>query len=142
MYPNITPPDARMGSEAGRRLFRTRQTQKGARKMFARCVTIHLKPDMVIDFQQIFETSILPSLRRRQGFQDELVLIAPDRREVIGISLWDNRQNADAYAQQSYPEIQQLLARVMDRLPDVQSYEAPIATFYKMTARSGRGMVG
>ena len=110
--------------------------------MVARCVTIHLKPNTVADFQQIFESSILPALRRRQGFQDELVLIAPDGREAIGISLWDNRQNADAYAQQSFPEVLELLARVVDRLPHVQSYDAPITTFYRTTNRAGRGMAG
>jgi hypothetical protein len=105
--------------------------------MFARCVTMHLKPNMTAEFKQTLETSILPLLKRRQGFQDELVLIAPDGREAIGISLWDNQQHAQEYAQQSYSEVQQLLSKVTDQTPVVQTYEVSSSTFNKIAAKGG-----
>jgi hypothetical protein len=106
--------------------------------MFARCVTMHLKPDMAAQFKQTLEAEVLPVLQRRQGFQDELVLIASDGREAIGISLWDNQQHAEAYAQQSYPQVQQILSKVTDSTPVVKTYEASIATFEKKGATGGR----
>ena len=39
-------------------------------KMFARCVTMHLKPKMAAQFKQTLESEVLPVLHRRQGFQD------------------------------------------------------------------------
>ena len=106
--------------------------------MFARCVTMHLKPDMAAQFKQTLEAEILPVLQRRQGFHDELVLIAPDGREAIGISLWDSQEHAEAYAKQSYPEVQQILSRVTESTPVVKTYEASIATFEKKAAKGGR----
>lgn len=107
--------------------------------MFARCVTMHLKPNMAAQFKQTLETEVLPVLQRRQGFQDELVLIAPDGRDAIGISLWDNLQQAEAYSQQSYPEVQQILSKVTDSTPAVKTYNVSIASFQKKTAKGGGG---
>ena len=105
--------------------------------MFARCVTMHLKPNMAAQFKQTLEGEVLPVLQRQQGFQDELVLIASDGREAIGISLWDNQQHAEAYSQQSYPEVQQILAKVTDADPVVKAYEVSLATFRKEAAKRG-----
>lgn len=107
--------------------------------MFARCVTMRLKPNIASQFTHTLETEVLPLLQRRQGFQDELVLIAPDGRDAIGISLWDNQQHAEAYAQQSYPEVQQILSKLTDSIPAVKVYEVSAATFHKKTAKGGGG---
>lgn len=105
--------------------------------MFARMVTMHLKPNVATQFKQTLETEVLPVLKRRQGFQDELVLIAPDGREAVGISLWDNQQHAEAYSQQSYSEVQQILSKVTDSPFAVKTYEVPLATFQKTAAKGG-----
>ena len=106
--------------------------------MFARCVTMHLKPNTAAQFKQTLESEVLPVLQRRQGFQDELVLIAPDGHEAIGISLWDNQQNAETYSQQSYPEVQRILSKVTESTPVVKTYETFVATFQKKAAGGGR----
>ena len=97
--------------------------------MFARCVTMHLKPKMAAQFKQTLESEVLPVLQRRPGFQDELVLIATDGSEAIGISIWDNQQHAEAYSQQSYPEVQKTLSKVLDSTPVVKAYEVSSSTF-------------
>ena len=102
--------------------------------MFARFVTMPLKPNMAAEFKQTMQTAVLPVLSRRQGFQDELVLIAPDGHEAIGISLWDSQQHAETYAQQSYPEVLKLLSKVTNSTPVVKTYEVPVATFHKVVA--------
>ena len=107
--------------------------------MFARSVTMQLKPNMAAEFRKTMETVILPVLRRRHGFQDELVLIAPDGHEAVGISVWDTQEHAEAYSQQSYPEVKQLLSKVTDGELQVQTYEVSITTFSKMAAKGGGG---
>lgn len=106
--------------------------------MFARFVTIQLKPKMTVEFKQTMETAVLPVLNRQPGFQDELVLVAPDGREAIRISFWDTQQHAEAYSQKSYPEVQQLLSKTIDSTPVVRAYEVPIVTFQKKAAGGGR----
>lgn len=102
--------------------------------MFARFVTMPLKPKMAAEFKQTLQSAVLPVLTRRQGFQDELLLIAPDGHEAIGISLWDTQQHAESYAQQSYPEVLKILSKVTESTPVVKTYEVAIATFHKVAA--------
>lgn len=110
--------------------------------MFARFVTIQLKPKMAAEFKQAMETAVLPLLHRQTGFQEELVLLAPDGREAVGISLWESQQHAEAYSQKSYPEVQQLLSKTIDAPPVVKAYEVTVATFQKKTAGGGRQILG
>ncbi len=40
--------------------------------MFARNVSIRLKPNMLSDYTRTFEKEILPLLRKQKGFKDEI----------------------------------------------------------------------
>src|SRR5260370_16556574 len=97
--------------------------------MFARSVSIRLKPNSVAEFNKILEKEILPLLRKQQGFQDELTLIASSGLEAVGISVWDNKENADAYNRTSYSEVQRLLSQVIERTPEVRTYKLSVPTY-------------
>jgi heme-degrading monooxygenase HmoA len=105
--------------------------------MFARTVTVRLKSNAVADFNRTLENEIVPILRRQKGFQDELTLVAPDGTEAIGISLWDNKQSAEAYQRQEYPEVQKLLSKSIEGTPQVKAYEVPFSTLAKSARGSG-----
>jgi len=62
--------------------------------MFARRVSMQLKPNSVAEFTQRIEKDILPLLRKQKGFQDEITCISKGQREAFGISLWENAENA------------------------------------------------
>jgi hypothetical protein len=49
--------------------------------MFARSVSIRLKPDSVAAFTKLIEDETLPLLRKQKGFQDEITLFVPGRME-------------------------------------------------------------
>jgi len=66
--------------------------------MFARSISIHLKPNSVADFTQLIEKETLPMLRKQKGFKDEVTFVDQGGTEAIGISLWDQKENADAYS--------------------------------------------
>ncbi|PYV22410.1 MAG: hypothetical protein DMG24_16880, partial [Acidobacteria bacterium] len=66
--------------------------------MFARSVSLRLKPNSVAEFTRTLENEIIPLLRKQKGFQDEITLVAPGGLEAIGISLWDQKENAEAYS--------------------------------------------
>ena len=105
--------------------------------MFARSVSMHLKPNTLTDFNRTLENDVLPLLRKQKGFQDELVLVAPNAAQAVGISLWDNKENAEAYQKDTYPEVQRLLSKVIEGTAQVKTYEVPLATFHKVAARGG-----
>ena len=102
--------------------------------MFARNVSIHLKSNTSVAFTKQIENSILPMLRKQAGFQGELTFLAPGGAEVVAISVWDTKENADAYARTGYPEILKDLNRFIEGTPTVQSYEVVNSTFHRIAA--------
>ena len=103
--------------------------------MFARNVSMHLKPNSVAEFTRTLENEIIPLLRKQKGFQDEITFVAPGGLEAVGISLWDQKENADAYNRGSYPQVQKSLAKVVEGTPQIQTYEVSNSTFHKIAAR-------
>ncbi len=91
--------------------------------MFGRRVSMQLKPNSNAEFTQRIEKDILPLLRKQKGFQDEITFVVPGGTEAFGISLWDNRENAEAYNRETYPEVAKILARVVEGTPKVETYE-------------------
>ncbi len=100
--------------------------------MFARTVSIHLKSNMLSDYNRTFEKDILPLLRKQKGFRDEITLSNPSSLDAIAISLWETRADAEAYNTSTYPEVLKTLARMIDGTPKVQTFEAVASTFHKV----------
>jgi len=82
------------------------------------------------------EKDILPLLQKQKGFRDEISLVASNGSEAVGISLWDQKEEAEAYNRTTYPEVQKLLARVSEGTPQVQTYEVGASTFHKTAAHA------
>ena len=80
--------------------------------MFARNVSFHLKSNMLSDYTRTFDKDILPLLRKQNGFKDEITFSSPGGIDVIAISLWDNKANAETYNTNTYPEVLKTLARI------------------------------
>lgn len=102
--------------------------------MFARNVTMRLKPNSVPEFTRTFEKEVLPLLRKQTGFQDELTLVIPGGTEVVGISMWEQKENAEIYDRGTYPQVLKVLAKVLEGTPKVQTYEVCNSTFHKIAA--------
>jgi hypothetical protein len=102
--------------------------------MFARKVSMHLKPNSAADFKQRLDKDIIPLLRKQKGFQDELTFITTGGKDAFGISLWDRTEDADAYNRGTYPEVVKLLATVVEGTPQVETYEVSNSTFHKIQA--------
>ena len=102
--------------------------------MFARTVRMQLKPNSAAEFTRVLEKEVIPLLRKQKGFEDELTFIVPGGREAVGISLWDQRENAEAYSRGSYAEVLKALAKVLDGSPQVQIWEVCNSTSHKIAA--------
>ena len=104
--------------------------------MFARSVHLHLKPNSVAEFARTIEKEIIPLLRKQKGFQDEITFVVPGGTEAVAISLWDQKEDAEAYNRGTYPEVLRGLAKVVEGTPQVQTYEVSNSTFHKIAARA------
>ena len=102
--------------------------------MFARSVSIRLKPNSVAEFTRLIENDTLSLLRKQKGFKDEITFVTPNGTEAVEISLWDEKQNADAYSRDAYPELLKILGKVVEGTPQVHTYEVANSTFHKIAA--------
>ena len=100
--------------------------------MFARNVSFRLKSNTHSDYTRTIENEILPLLRKQKGFKEELTFCNPNSADVIAISLWDSKTNADVYNTNAYPEVLKAFARLIDGTPKVQTFEAVTSTFHNV----------
>ncbi|MGB6481956.1 MAG: hypothetical protein WBE86_00560 [Candidatus Acidiferrales bacterium] len=102
--------------------------------MYARKVSMQLKPNSVVEFTQRLEKQIIPLLRKQTGFRDEMSFVGPGTTKAFGISLWENKENAETYNRATYPEVTKILAELVDGTPQVETYEVTNSTFHKIAA--------
>jgi hypothetical protein len=96
--------------------------------MYARNVSIHLKSNMLSDYTRTFEKDVLPLLRKQNGFKDEITLAGPGGVDVTAISLWENKQDADTYNTNTYPQVLKTLAKFIDGTPQVHTFDVVTCT--------------
>ena len=102
--------------------------------MFARHVSMVLKPNRAADITLTIINEVIPLLRKQKGFKDEITLVVPDGTEAIGITLWDQKENAAAYYRTAYPRVLQLLARVVEGTTEDKTLEVSNSTYHKNAA--------
>jgi heme-degrading monooxygenase HmoA len=96
---------------------------------------MHLKPNTRPEFAQTLEKEIIPLLRKQKGFQDEIAFVTPGGGTlVVAISLWDKKEDAQAYEHAAYPEVLKTLSTVLEGTPEVQDFEVTTSTFQKTSA--------
>jgi hypothetical protein len=104
--------------------------------MFARHVSVNLKTNVAPEFNRIIESEILPLLRKQKGFLDEITFVAQERSKALAISLWDTKEDAEAYSRTNYPEVLKALSKVVDGTPTVEFFEVTSSTFQKVAAKT------
>ena len=104
--------------------------------MYARNVTLNLKANSAPQFTRMLETDVLPVLRKQNGFKDEITFVAENGKEALAISLWENKENAEAYSRDTYPALLRGLAKIVEGTPQVEAYEVANSTFHKIASKS------
>ena len=102
--------------------------------MYARQVSMELKPDSRKDFTHRIEAEILPLLRKQKGFQDEITFVNPGGKDAFAVSLWDSKESAENYSRIAFAEVTRLLSKLVEGKPRVKSYEVANSTFHKIAA--------
>ncbi len=95
---------------------------------FARNVHFQIKNGKEQEFNKVFEADVLPMLRKQPGFKEELTLV--DGNRAVGISLWDERRNAETYHTSTFPRVMEKLAPVIDGTPRVENYQIGMTTLH------------
>ena len=104
--------------------------------MYTRNVSIQLKPNTGTEFTQTFEKDILPLMRKQKGFKDEITFVSANGKDALAISFWDQKDSADTYSRDAYPQVLKGLAKVIEGTPEVQAYEVANSTLHKIAAHN------
>jgi heme-degrading monooxygenase HmoA len=104
--------------------------------VFTRIVTVRLKPNSAQQFSQTIEKKVLPILRNQKGFRDEITLITANEMEAIGLSFWDTREQAEAYNNSKFAEVQREMSNLIEGAPKVQTFDVANSTVHKIAAQS------
>jgi hypothetical protein len=100
--------------------------------VFARRVSMHLKPNSVAELTHRLEKEVVPMLRKLKGFHDEITFVNHRGTEAFAISLWDQAESAEIYGRSIYPAIIKILAAVTDGTPEVDTFDVINSTFHKI----------
>ena len=98
--------------------------------MFARVVSLQVKPNASSNFIRVFEKEIIPALHQQRGFAGEMLFLDPGGPEVLAIILWKSRGDADAYDRGGYRELLNVLAPLIERPPAVSALQLANSTLH------------
>lgn len=99
--------------------------------MFARHITVQLKTNIAKELPVTFEKEIVPLLKRQKGFVDELLLVTPEKKEVVAISLWETKEYAEKYTRELYPKIEKMVEKYIEGVPVVKNFETEYSSMLK-----------
>ena len=100
--------------------------------MFARQVSMHLKPNSVAELTQRFDKQVVPMLRKLKGFHDEITFVNHKGTEAFAISLWDQAESAEVYSLSIYPAVVKILSGLIEGTPSVETFDVINSTFHKI----------
>jgi len=84
------------------------------------------------DLVAMMQAEIVPRLEREEGFQDALILIAPDGREAIGLSLWSQRHDADRHERHGAGQMMKRLTEFLDAADTPRLFQVWSSTFHQI----------
>jgi len=63
---------------------------------------------------------------------DTITLAAPNGREIVAISFWDQEENARVYNSTSYPEALKILKKILAGTPQIRTFDVVSSTLQKV----------
>src|SRR5581483_3455419 len=103
--------------------------------MFTRVVEITSKTGKANEVANAIHEKVLPIRKQQNGFLDELVLTSetePD--QVISVSLWKTREDAERYHREQYSRISDMLSHLLNQPPQVRTFNVYTSTTHRIAA--------
>jgi hypothetical protein len=86
----------------------------------ARSVRFDIATDKNEEFHTLFRNEVLPTLKKQEGFKDELLLVQD--QHVLAISVWNNVDSARKYESATYPQLDKTLRPIMTGKATVETF--------------------
>jgi heme-degrading monooxygenase HmoA len=104
--------------------------------MYTRIVEITSKSGKSRELCNTIEEKIVPILKKQTGFVDETLLVSDvDSNEVLGLSFWNSKEDAERYNQEQYPKVHEMLKQLIETEPEIRTFDVQASTTRQITAR-------
>jgi heme-degrading monooxygenase HmoA len=93
--------------------------------MWVRLTSFTPQPDKVDDLRKTFRENLMPAIKSQQGIIDAYLLEpAGGQGEFISLTMWENRESADAYdSGGTYGKLVGHISQLFTGAPTLRSYE-------------------
>jgi len=104
--------------------------------MYTRVVELTSKSGKARELCNLIEDKVVPILKKQTGFVDETVLVSDaEPNQVLGLSFWDSKEDAELYRREQYPQINEMLKHVLETEPVIRTFDVQASTTHRITAR-------
>ncbi len=103
--------------------------------MFSRLVEMTSKSGKSQELANTINDKAMPILKKQRGFVDEIVLVSsgkPD--EVLALSFWNKREDAEEYQREQYQKIHDTLRHLLETEPEIRTFGVHTSTTHKIAA--------
>ena len=105
--------------------------------MYARNVSLRIKPGKLTEFNRTLDKEVLPILRKQAGFREQVTFAMPGDVDITAISLWDSKEQAEAYNASNYPKVLKAVDALLDGTPKVRNLNVIQSTLQHAGSESG-----
>ena len=103
--------------------------------MYTRLVEITSKSGKARELCNTIENKVLPILKKQKGFVDETVLVSDtEPNRILGLSFWDNKEAAERYHREKYPQIHETMKHLLEAEPVIRTFDVESSTTHRITA--------
>jgi len=103
--------------------------------MFTRVVELTSKSGKAKELANTINEKVVPILKKQRGFVDETVLVSDtEPTRVLGLSFWNNKEDAERYHQEQYPKIHEMMKHLLETEPNIRTFDVHSSTTYRIVA--------
>ena len=93
------------------------------------------KPGKKPEFVAAWNNEILPTLKKQQGFVDEILLFGAEKPNLgVGLSFWNSREDAERYHRKVFSKVAGSVKHLMRGAPTVRSFNVEAAATFHIPA--------
>jgi heme-degrading monooxygenase HmoA len=103
--------------------------------MFTRIVELTSESGKAKELANTIHEEVVPILKKQRGFVDETVLVSDTQpNRLLGLSFWNTKKDAERYHQEQYPKIHEMLKRLLETEPVIQTFDVHTSTTHRILA--------
>ena len=93
------------------------------------------KPGKKPEFITAWNKEILPTLKKQQGFVDEILLFGTEKPNLgVGLSFWKTKEDAERYHREVFSKVAGSVEHLLNRAPTVRSFNVEAAETVRISA--------